>query len=234
MGAASGSAGAVGASSPGALPRDVVLYGYWRSSASWRVRIGLNLKGVPYRTQPVHLVNHGGEQRSEAHAARNPLKQVPVLEAHTGSGPIQLTQSIAILAWLDAVLPDPPLIPADPVLRARAFQLAEVVNSGIQPLQNLSLLQALEAMGQDKLAWGRTVIGSGLDALEQLAAPVAGRFLVGDAVSLADLCLIPQLYNARRFGVALDAMPTLLRVEEACNAIPAFAEAHPSRQPDAT
>lgn len=209
------------------------LYGYWRSSASWRVRIALHLKGVPFDTVPVHLVRDGGEHKQEAHRARNPMGQVPVLEVEGEGPPLRLTQSMAILAWLDAVHPDPALWPADPLARARAIERAEIVNAGIQPLQNLSVLDAFERAGVDRTAWGREVIASGLDALEALCPGVAGTFMVGHAPSIADVCLVPQLYNARRFGVDLDSVPTLRRIEAACEALPGFAAAHPDLQPDA-
>jgi len=214
----------------------LTLYAYWRSSASWRVRIGLQLKDVPHQIVPVHLVRDGGEHRMDAHTARNPLQQVPVLEVsggEDGGPPLRLTQSLAILTWLDAVYPEPALWPADPVARAHAVELAEIVNAGIQPLQNLSLLQTMERLGADKIAWGREVIDKGLRAMASRASGVAGRFMVGDEVSIADVCLVPQLYNARRFGVDLSDMPLLTRVEAACEALPAFAAAHPDRQPDA-
>lgn len=210
----------------------LTLYAYWRSSASWRVRIGLQLKDVPHRIVPVHLVRDGGEHRQDAHTARNPMQQVPVLEVD-GEPPLRLTQSLAILTWLDATHPDPPLWPADPVARAHAVEFAEIVNAGIQPLQNLSMLQTLERLGADKIAWGREVIDTGLQALQSRASGVSGRFMVGDQVSVADLCLVPQLYNARRFGVDLSALSLLTRIEAACEELPAFAAAHPDRQPDA-
>jgi len=204
------------------------LYAYWRSSASWRVRIALNLKGLDYDIQPVNLLD--GEQRGEPHRARSPLGQVPVLELDDGS---QLTQSLAIVRWLDQVRPAPPLVPRDPLQGARAWALAEVVNAGIQPLQNLHVLKALTAAGVDRKAWGQRVIHDGLVALQQLAAPHAGSFLLGDEPSVADLCLVPQLYNARRFEVDLSDLTLLCEVEARCAELDAFARAHPDRQPDA-
>jgi maleylpyruvate isomerase len=206
------------------------LFGYWRSSATWRVRCALQLKGLAYEVVPVHLVRDGGEQRGDAHRARNPMAQVPVLELDDGA---LLTQSVAILEYLDEVHPSPPLLPADPVGRAHTRALVEVVNSGIQPLQNLSVLAAVRALGGDADAWAAQAIATGLRALEALAAPRAGRFLVGDAPTLADCVLVPQLYNARRFGVSLDEVPTLRRAEASAEALPAFQAAHPSVQPDA-
>jgi maleylpyruvate isomerase len=206
----------------------VKLYAYWRSSASWRVRIALAMKGIVPEIVVVNLLE--GEQREGAHRARSPLGQVPVMELPDGT---QLTQSLAIVRYLDQVVPEPPLVPRDPVAGARAWALAEVVNAGIQPLQNLSLLGAVTALGADKKAWGAKVIREGLVALQQLATPHAGDFLVGDAPSVADLCLVPQLYNARRFGVELDDLLLLTQVEARCEALAAFAVAHPDHQPDA-
>ncbi|MCB9665694.1 MAG: maleylacetoacetate isomerase [Alphaproteobacteria bacterium] len=211
----------------------LTLYGYWRSSASWRVRIGLHLKGLDFAYAPVHLVADGGQHRGEAHRARNPMAQVPVLAVEEGGHVRYLSQSLAILGWLDDQLPSPRLWPVDPWQRATVTQLAEVVNAGIQPLQNLGVLRRVQELGGDRAGWARDVIGDGLDALEAMAAATAGRFVVGDQVTAADLCLVPQLYNARRFGLDLAGFPTLTRVEAACAELPAFQAAHPDRQPDA-
>lgn len=206
------------------------LYGYWRSSASWRVRIALAYKGLSYEYVPVHLVKDGGQQHGEAHRARNPMEQVPVLEV---DGRL-LTQSLAIIEWLEETWPQPALLPKDPFLRMRARQLAEIPNSGIQPLQNLSILQEIEKLGGDKQAWGARWNRRGLAAMEAIARETAGRFLVGDEPTVADVCLVPQLYAARRFGVDPAEFPTLLRVEAACAELPAFRQAHADVQPDAT
>jgi maleylpyruvate isomerase len=210
------------------------LYSFWRSSSAWRVRIALGLKGLAYRYVPVDLL--AGEQWSEAQQARNPTHQVPVLEvARPGSPPLRLVQSMAIIEWLDETCPAPPLLPPDADGRARVRALAEHVNSGIQPLQNAIVLKRLreKAPGWDQ-EWARTFIGGGLRALEAAVNDgLAGRFAHGDAPGLADCYLVPQLYNGRRFGVDLAAFPTLLRVEAACAALPAFAAAHPDVQPDA-
>ena len=205
------------------------LFGYWRSSASWRVRIALHAKGLAFETVPVHLVEDGGRQHQAAHLARNPMGQVPALRTPHG----MLTQSLAIIEYLEAQHPEPALLPADPYARAQARALAEVVNSGVQPLQNLSVLQHVEGLGADKIAWGRYWIQRGLDRLEQAVGATAGRYCVGDALSVADLCLIPQLYNARRFGCDAAGWTHLNRIEEACVAQPAFVAADPARQPDA-
>lgn len=205
------------------------LYGYWRSSASWRVRIALNLKGLAYEYVPVHLLREGGEQHAEAHRSRNPMRQVPVLELEGR----QLGQSMAILEFLEERHPSPALLPADPFARARVRQLAETINSGIQPLQNLSVLQHVKATGGDEKAWAVHWITRGMDALEAMARESAGRFLFGDQVTFADVCLVPQLYATRRFPIDVERFPTLLRIEKACAELPAFQAAHADRQPDA-
>jgi maleylpyruvate isomerase len=210
------------------------LYGYWRSSSSWRVRIALAYKNIAYENIPVHLLQDGGQQHAPGHASRNPMEQVPVLEIQAGGATHHLSQSLAILEYLEERFPSPRLLPRDHVDRAHARQLAELVNSGIQPLQNITVLQRLKNEHKiDEAAWARHFMQRGLAALERSAAGTAGRFLVGDEPSFADVCLVPQLYNARRYGVALDAFPLLLRVESACNELPAFDAAHPDRQPDA-
>lgn len=204
------------------------LYGYWRSSSTWRVRLGLALKGIDVEHVPVHLRN--GEQHADAHVARNPLHQIPVLELDDGT---RLTQSVAILEYLDEAWPEPPLLPQDPLARARVREAVEIVNSGIQPAQNFAILQAVDALGGDRMAWGRDAIAKGFVALEALAGKTAGVYMVGDELTLADLLLVPQLYNGRRFSVDLTPFPTLLRVEATCEALPAFQAAHPSQQVDA-
>ncbi len=209
------------------------LYAYWRSSASWRVRIALNLKQVPFVVIPVHLVRDGGEQKHEANRARNPMRQVPTLEWDTVEGPVRLTQSLAIIQWLDSCCPGPALLPRDPWERARAWEIAEVINSGIQPLQNLGILGIVKALGGDERRHGREVIAEGLAAVEVLASRRRTTFCVGETPSVADLCLVPQLYNARRFGVDLAGFERLLAVEAACEPLTAFELAHPSLQPDA-
>lgn len=209
------------------------LYGYWRSSATWRVRIGLRIKGVAHEVVPVHLIRDGGEHRLPAHLARNPMGQVPVLELVVDGQVVHLTQSLAILGYLEQVAPTPALLPADPIRRAQAWAMAEVVNSGIQPLQNLTVGRRVSALGGDATAWNREVIAEGLAALERLAAAAPGPFLGGEAPSIADCCLVPQLYNARRFDVDVRGLGRLLEAEAACVALPAFQAAHPDAQPDA-
>ena len=202
-----------------------VLFDYWRSSASYRVRIALNLKGIAYRAVSVDLA--GGAQQDADYRARNPQGFVPMLEIDGQ----RLTQSLAIIGYLEATRPEPRLLPADPAEAAHVRALALTVACDIHPLNNLRVLKHLTGpLGQDeaaKNAWIARWIGDGFAALEALAAPRAGRFLFGDAPTLADICLVPQIYNARRFGVALEAYPLLVRADAAAAAHPAFAAAHP-------
>lgn len=220
------------------------LYGYWRSSATWRVRIGLHLKGLPFDYVPVHLVKAGGEQYSQAHLRRNPMAQVPVVSWADDQGTRhRLTQSMAILEFIeDTWTGGAPLLPSEPFARARCRQLAEMVNAGIQPFQNLWLTKTINEAGADGRQVGRDAIVKGLDALEaelELASRLPegarpGSWMVGDAPSLADICLIPQFYNARRFDLRVERWPRLARVDQVASGHPAFVAAHPDAQPDAT
>jgi maleylpyruvate isomerase len=210
------------------------LHGYWRSSCSWRVRIALHHKGLPFESHPVHLLREGGEQHREAYREMNPLGLVPTLEVEEQGRKRFLGQSLAILEWLEERFPSVPLLPEDAFARAAVRQMAETVNSSIQPLQNLSVLQHLKhALSADERAWCQLWLGKGLGALEQMAQLHAGTFLFGDEVTLADICLVPQMYAARRFGVEVTSFPTLMRVEQACAPLPAFQKAHADAQPDA-
>jgi maleylpyruvate isomerase len=210
----------------------LTLHGYWRSSASWRVRIGLELKGLAYTYAAVHLAE--GAQRGAEHLARNPAGLVPVLVVRDGAREHALIESLAILAFLDELAPAPALLPSDPYARAHVRAIAERVNAGIQPFQNLGTLAAIRARGADDKAWAAEWIAKGLGALEALVAPGAGAFTYGDTPGLADCCVIPQLYGARRFGVDLTPFPTLVRVDASAAAHPAFLRAHADVQPDAS
>ncbi|PCG15387.1 MULTISPECIES: maleylacetoacetate isomerase [Sphingomonas] len=206
------------------------LHGYFRSTASYRVRIALNLKGLAYEQAFVQL--REGEQRAPAFLARNPQGLVPALELDDGA---VLTQSLAICEYLDDVHPEPPLLPRDAAQRARVRAVAQVIACDTHPVQNLKVLDRLRALclaEEQVTAWARTTIGEGLDACDRLIAGAGGRYCFGDEVTLADICLVPQLFNARRFGVDL-RWPRLVQVEAACLALPAFAQAVPERQPDA-
>jgi len=212
----------------------LTLWSYWRSSSAWRVRNGLALKGLAWEYRAVNLLT--GEQWGEAFRDRSPAQQVPVLEVEEPGEPARrLVQSMAILEWLEERFPDPPLLPADLLGRARVRALAEHVNSGIQPLQNAIVLKGLreKVPGWDR-EWAPAVIARGLQTLERAVGDgQAGRFAHGDAPGLADCYLVPQLYNARRFGVELAPYPLLRRIEEHCLALAPFQEALPERQPDA-
>jgi len=205
-----------------------ILYDYWRSSACYRVRIALNLKKVDYEKREVDL--REDEQKSAAYRKLNPQGLVPLLEIDGH----RLTQSLAIINYLDLRYPNQPLIPAAAADRAHVVALAMAIACDIHPLNNLRVLKYLKnELGQDQAAvdrWYAHWIAEGLAALEPLAAPQAGSFLFGNAPTGADVCLVPQLYNARRFNVPLEDYPTLLRAEENANKLDGFAAAHPDRQ----
>ncbi len=207
------------------------LHGYFRSSASWRVRIALNLKGLRAEQVSHHL--RRGEQRAPDYLALNPQGLVPALRLDDGT---VLTQSLAIIEWLEERHPEPALLPADPLRRARVRAFAQAISCDIHPVQNLRVLARLRQLGLPEAevdGWARWVIEEGFTALEAMAAAEPGPFAFGDQPTLADVCLVPQLGNARRFGVDLERFPRLLAAERAAMALPAFADAAPGRQPDA-
>jgi maleylacetoacetate isomerase len=205
----------------------VLLHDYYRSSAAYRVRIALNWKGVEYQRHSVNLAD--GEQKDAAYRALNPQGFVPMLEIDDH----RLTQSLAIIDYLDATHPDPPLLPRDPVGVAQVRAMALTVACDIHPLNNLRVLKYLSReLGQSQEArdaWYRHWVTEGLEALEAMARTSAGDFLFGDTVTLADICLVPQLYNADRWGVSLAAMPRIRAIRAALDAVPAVAAAHPDR-----
>lgn len=210
------------------------LYGYYRSSTSYRVRIALNLKGLDYRQQPVNLLQ--GEHREGPYRQLNPQGLVPILETDEGE---RLTQSLAICEYLEERYPEPSLLPANAADRARVRALVGLLAIEIHPLNNLRVLKYLTGdLGIDedtKLGWYRHWIAEGFDALEAMLAgdPHTGRYCHGDQPGLADACLVPQVYNAERFGCDLESYPTIRRIHDACKELPAFARAHPAEQPDA-
>jgi len=210
----------------------LVLHNYWRSSASHRVRIGLGLKKLPFEYVVVNIVK--AEQQAEAYRKKNAMAQVPTLEITEDDGTVRaINQSLPILEYLDERFPEPALMPKDLYLRARTRILAEIVNSGIQPLQNLTTTNQVKAFGGDAAVWPKSFIADGLAAFERTARETAGQFCVGDTPTFADCFLVPQLASARRFGVDLTRHDLLLGIEQRCMALPAFADAMPDRQPDA-
>jgi maleylacetoacetate isomerase len=210
----------------------VKLYSYFRSSAAYRVRIALNLKGIAYETSSVHLVKDGGHNKRPEFRAVNPQMRVPVLVTPNGN---VLTQSLAIIEYLDETHPEPALLPKDPIARAKVRALAELIACDIHPLNNTSPLRYLKnEMGQAQSAidtWYHHWVIAGFEALETMIAP--GPYAWGSEVTLADLCLVPQVSNARRLKVPLDRFPKIVGVDAACMALAAFDRARPENQPDA-
>jgi maleylacetoacetate isomerase len=210
----------------------VTLYSFFRSSAAYRVRIAFNLKGLGFDTVAIHLQRDGGQNRKPAYRAINPQMRVPALKLDSGE---LLTQSLAIIEYLDEVHPQPPLMPSDPVERAQVRALAQLVACDIHPLNNVAPLRYLKnELGQDQSkidAWYHHWVREGFDAIEAMVAP--GPYACGADVTLADICLVPQLANARRLKVPLDPYPKIVAIDAACAKLPAFEEARPERQPDA-
>lgn len=211
------------------------LYSYWRSSASYRIRIALNLKQLEYEIIPVHLTRDGGEQNHKDFRALNPQRRVPVLV----DGYRILRQSLAIMEYLDDAYPEIPLLPPMSRDRVRVRMIAHTIASDVQPLVNLSAVKYLEdRLGvneEDRQQWMMHWITQGLDVIEEMLTdnPSTGQFCEGDMPSQADVCLVPQLYTARRYDIKVDRWPEILRIEQNCLALPAFRDAMPENQPDA-
>jgi maleylacetoacetate isomerase/maleylpyruvate isomerase len=217
------------------MPDTFTLYSYWRSSAAYRVRIALNLKGLDYAIAPVHLVRDGGEQHHDDYRALNPQQLVPTLL----DGDKVIVESLAIIEYLVDAYPETPrLLPPSALACARARAIAQAIACDIHPIGNLRVLQYLQrelgASDEQKLAWSRHWIEIGFDAVEaMLAANRTGAFCEGNAPTLADCCLVPQVYNARRFGVPLDRYPVIDSIDAVCRQLEAFARAAPEMQADA-
>jgi maleylacetoacetate isomerase len=212
----------------------IQLHAYWRSSASYRVRCALNLKGIPYEIVPVNIIRHGGEQHADDYRALNPQRLVPTLV----DGDQVLTQSLAILQYLEERYPVPSLLPTDPAARSAMWSFCQYIACEIQPLQNTRVLNYLSGplgiADEAKSTWLRHWLGIGLTALEaMLATRPESACCYGDTPGFADCCLVPQMFSAERFGVDLSALPRLVAVTARLRELPAFAAAHPQQQPDA-
>ena len=214
------------------------LYGYWRSSAAYRVRIALNIKLLSAQQISVHLVNNGGEQHSQAYDRLNPQHLVPTLVDEGLEGELNLSQSLAIIEYLEEKYPQEALLPSNIEHRAIVRSMAQAIACEIHPLDNLRVLQYLvKDMGvsdADKMRWYQHWITLGFTALEAQLSQYAGRYCFGDTPTLADICLVPQVYNAKRFNVPLDDFPNIVRIDHACNQLSVFADAAPEQQHDAS
>jgi maleylpyruvate isomerase len=210
----------------------VQLYSYFRSSAAYRVRIALNLKGIPYDTVPIHLQKEGGINRKPEFRAINPHMRLPALRLDSGD---ILIQSLAIIDYLDDIHPQPPLLPQDPIAKAKVRAIAQVIACDIHPLNNIGPLRYLKnVLGQDQSkidAWYHHWIHDGFQAVEEMISP--GPYTFGSEITLADICLVPQVYNARRLKTPLDKYPKIVAIDAACNKLAAFDKARPESQPDA-
>jgi maleylacetoacetate isomerase len=210
----------------------VQLYSYFRSSAAYRVRIALNLKGLAYETVPIHLQREGGINRKPEYRAVNPHMRLPALRLDSGD---VLIQSLAIIGYLDDTYPQPPLLPRDPVAKAKVRAIAEIVACDVHPLNNIAPLRYLKnVLGQEQSkidAWYHHWVHDGFTAIEEMISPAPYTF--GSEITLADICLVPQVYNARRLKVPLDRYPKIVAIDAACAKLAAFEQARPENQPDA-
>nr|AYN44511.1 glutathione S-transferase Z4 [Brachionus rotundiformis] len=213
-------------------PKKPILYNYFRSSSSWRVRIALELKKIDYEYKPISLIKDGGEQYSEEFTKINPKQEVPALhiDGHL------LLQSLPIIEYLDETRPNEhQLLPIDSVKRAKARMIAEIINSGMQPFQNLNVIKRVAAETQSeekKMEWIKFYLTKGFKAVEEALQETSGKYCVGDQITIADLCLVPQVYSAKRFNIDLNEFPNVRRVNEQLEKIPEFIKAHAHRQID--
>jgi maleylpyruvate isomerase len=210
----------------------VKLYSYFRSSAAFRVRIALNLKGLAYDTVPIHLTKDGGKHKTADYRAVNPQMRVPALTLSSGE---TLVQSLAIIEYLDESYPNPPLLPADPIVRAQVRAVSQIIACDIHPLNNTAALNYLKnQLKHDQAAadaWYTSWVVAGFEAIEAMIRP--GPYAFGSEVTVADLCLVPQVFNARRFKIPLERFPKIVAADAACAMLPAFDKARPQNQPDA-
>jgi maleylacetoacetate isomerase len=212
-----------------------ILYSYWRSSCSWRVRIAMELKGIKYQYKAVHLVKDGGEQLKDENASVNAMKQVPSLLIDGNT----LCQSCAIIEYLEDTRSAPALLPTDAAAKAKVREICQMVGADTQPVQNLRVLRKVMGMVPEeektkaKVEWGAHWINNGFAALERVLSKSAGKYCVGDELTMADLFIPPQVYNANRFSVDMSQYPTIARIDAELAKLPAFKAAHPSAQPDA-
>ena len=204
------------------------LYSYFRSSCSWRVRVALNLAGLEVEQVPIHLVKNGGEQHSQDYKKLNPLGQVPTLEMDG----LLLTQSVAIMEYIHDTHPEAHILPEDPAMKAKVRMITDMICSGIQPIQNLSVMQKHSQDQAERMAWSKYWITTGFRALEAVLQKTAGECCVGDKVTMADCCIVPQVFNATRFSVDMSEFPIIEKLNENLSSRPEFMAAHPTQQPD--
>ena len=208
----------------------MILYSYFRSSASYRVRIALRLKGLNFEYRPVHLLKEGGQHTHEEFKKLNPMAQLPALQLDSG---LVINQSMAILQYIDDIAPNPHrLFPKDPIEKAKVIEICEIVNSGIHPPQNLKVLKYAANFGAEKAEWAHHWIQEGFIGLEKRLAEFSGEYSVGDELSAADLFVIPQVFNAHRFKVDMRQFPCIDRIEKRCLTLEAFQRSSPANQPD--
>jgi maleylacetoacetate isomerase len=207
-----------------------VLYSYWRSSSSWRVRTVLNLKKIKYEIKPIHLLK--AENKSEEFKKINPIEKIPVLEFSYLDKTLHIAESLAICEFLEEIAPEVKLLPTDIVERAKVRSMCCEIACNIQPLQNLPVINRVQELGYNKVDWAKEWIGKGLEVVEKLLANTCGKYSFGDNVTLIDAFLMPQVYNARRFGVDLSQFPNITEVDKNLSSLDEFVASHPDNQPD--